>query len=384
MLYFDHNATSPVHPVARAAWLEALDRFAANPSSPHRWGARADAAIADARVAAAHLLGCAPLDVIWTSGATEAANALFAHAASTSTGPALLSAVEHPCVRASAQHWFRGRVEVLPVHPSGVVNLDLLSHRLSHGDVALVAVMAANNETGICQPWQAVLELCRHQRVPYACDAVQWVGKLPANGLGACDFVMGSAHKFGGAPGTGFLKVPRGFKPFLRGGPQEDGRRAGTENVPGILAMLAAWQHREANATPGAIRQREDWRDAFLGAMAAELSGFESIGGSVPRLWNTASVLMPSPADCRRRWVAALDRAGVAASTGSACSSGQEKPSETLLAMGLDPSQTDRMIRFSAGWETTEADWLELLGCVRKAAGFLQQPARVGESALKE
>jgi cysteine desulfurase len=221
----------------------------------------------------------------------------------------------------------------------------------------MVAIMAANNETGILQPWREALAICRDHGVPFACDAAQWIGKLPAAGLGQADFVIGSAHKFGGPVGAGFMKVPPKFRPYLVGGPQEDGRRAGTENVPGILSMIAAWAERERQMAEGGIDQRESWRDRFIGELQGILPDTEIIGHRVSRLWNTVAFLIRPIADGRHRWVVRLDKTGFAVSTGSACASGKEQPSHVLMAMGRDPAKAGRMLRVSSGWETTEADW---------------------------
>jgi cysteine desulfurase len=240
MLYFDHNATSPLSPAAREAWIAAADRYIGNPSSPHRLGTRADAALAEARTKLAGWIGCEPCDIVWTSGATESNNAALHHAASGGDGDAWISAIEHPCVLEAARRHFSGRHRTIPVTADGVTALDWLAKQLSSGRPALVAVMAANNETGVIQPWREALAMCRGHGVPMLCDAAQWIGKLPAAGLGACDFVSGCAHKFGGPQGVGFLKVPSGFRAMIVGGPQEEGRRAGTENVAGVLSMIAA------------------------------------------------------------------------------------------------------------------------------------------------
>jgi len=358
--YFDHNATSPMSAPARAAWLDAVERFPANPSSPHRLGARADAALTEARHTAAGWLRCSPFDLVWTGGATEANNAVFHHLAQASSGGVWVSSIEHPCVLAAARKWFGDRARFIPVTPDGIVDMDWLADQLVHQRPALVAIMAANNETGVLQPWREALAICRRHHVPFACDAAQWIGKLPAAGLGECDFVTGCAHKFGGPPGVGFMKVPAGFRPLIVGGPQEDGRRAGTENLPGILAMTAAWTERERQLAAGLTAEREHWRDQFITELRAALPEFDVLGERVPRLWNTVAALMPPTDDCRRRWVVQLDKLGFAVSTGSACASGKEQPSHVLLAMGCDPANSDRMLRFSAGWETTQADWQAL------------------------
>jgi len=361
--YFDHNATYPLSAAAREAWLDAAERFPANPSSPHRWGARSDQALTEARERVAAWLGCPAHSVVWTSGATEANNAWVAHLALKTRGAVLISGLEHPSVRIPADQWLTDRCEILPVSREGLVSPDQVGERLRRGDVGAVVLMAANNETGVIQPWQQVLELCRDRGIPFACDASQWVGKLPVSGLGSCDFVAACAHKFGGPVGVGFLKVPESFQPLLWGGPQEDGRRAGTENVAGILAMVAALEERQRlfQADLNVLTSRQSIRDQWIEQLEAAIPGAEVLGRGVPRLWNTVSVLMPPAADCRRRWVVRLDRLGFAVSTGSACSSGKEVPSPVLASMGYPAHVSDRMVRVSAGWETTPEAWNDLL-----------------------
>lgn len=369
MRYFDHNATSPLSAAARAAWLDAVERFPANPSSPHRLGARADAALTEARHTVTGWLGCSPFDLVWTSGATEASNAIFHHLGQSTAGEAWVSAIEHPCVLAAARKWLGdARVRLIPVTQDGIVNLDWLANRLGRERPLLVAIMAANNETGVLQPWREALGLCRQREVPLLCDAAQWIGKLPTAGLGECDYLIGCAHKFGGPTGVGFMKVPTAFRPLLVGGPQEDGRRAGTENLPGVLAMTAAWAERERQLATGETVEREAWRDQFIADLRAALPESEVLGEQAPRLWNTVAALMPPTEDCRRRWVVQLDKLGFAVSTGSACASGKEQPSHVLLAMGCDPAKSDRMLRFSAGWETTATDWSALRDAVGTSA----------------
>ncbi len=369
MTYFDHNATTPLVPRARQAWLEASERFIGNPSSPHRVGARADAALTEAREKLAAFLGCHALDIVWTSGATESNNMVMHHCARALEAKAevWVSAIEHPCVLESARHYFGKRLRLIPVSRDGVVDLDWLTDELSHARPGLIAVMAANNETGVLQPWREVLAVCRQWKVPFFCDAAQWIGKLPARGLGECDFVSGCAHKFGGPKGVGFLKCPaKGrVEPLLRGGPQEEGRRAGTENVASVLSMLTALEAREAALAAGEQKTRLALREDFETKLLAELPGVEIMGAGEARLWNTVSALMPE-ADCRQRWVVKLDKLGFAVSTGSACASGKEAPSHVLAAMGRSPAEASRALRFSSGWETTREEWDALLNGLQR------------------
>src|SRR3954471_1125697 len=373
VIYFDHNATSPLSPTARDAWVSAAARFVANASSPHRLGSRAELALASARQTAAAHLGCSEFDLIWTSGATEANNAVFFHASKASDGEAWISAIEHPSILAAADRWFPGKVRTLKVTCDGILDLQHLRDLLKQGRPAIVGVMAANNETGVLQPWKEALALCRSEGVPFACDAAQWIGKQPSLGLGECDFVMGCAHKFGGPPGIGILKVPKSFHPFMVGGPQEEGRRAGTENLPGALAMVASWSEREERMASGETKSRLLWRDKFTAELKKALPKVEILGERSSRLWNTVAALMPPTPDCRRPWVVQLDKLSFAVSTGSACSSGKEKPSHVVTAMGCDPATSDRMLRFSSGWDTTEEQWMKLLEGIQAAFAELSQ-----------
>lgn len=372
MIYLDNNATAPLHPAARQAWLEAADQFVGNPSSPHRIGARAEAALARAREELAAHLGCDPFDLVWTSGATEASNSVFHHLSRIASPDAevWISAVEHPCVLEAARYWF-SKCRFIPVNANGQVKIDWLEAQLQKQRPALVAVMAANNETGVLQPWKQVHELCRRFGVLYFCDAVQWVGKLPGVGLGEIDFVSGSAHKFGGPKGVGFLKCNDGrFHPLLRGGLQEEGRRAGTENVPGILAMVAALRAREPFAAGSVLLDRLEWRAAVERELVRQIPGTEIVAEQAERLWNTICALMPQT-ECQGRWVVKLDRHGVAVSTGSACASGKEEPSHVLRAMGMTAEQAGRAIRFSSSWETTREEWEGALAAAARVQSSL-------------
>src|SRR3989454_593447 len=267
MTYFDHNATSPVMPAARQAWLDATQQFIGNPSSPHRVGARADAALTEAREKLAAMLACDPLDIVWTSGATESNNAVLHHFARTLAAgvEVWISAIEHPCVIEAAQHYFPQRRRLIPVTQEGIIDLDWLTSELAEARPGLVAVMAANNVTGVLQPWREALAICRQYKVPFFCDAVQWLGKIPAKGLGECGFVSGCAHKFGGPRGIGFLKCPSQGQvhSLILGGTQEEGRRAGTENVAGALSFVAALEAREEAMESGQAKPRVGWREDF-------------------------------------------------------------------------------------------------------------------------
>ena len=368
MLYFDHNATHPLSRTARAAWLDATERFVGNPSSPHRVGARAEAALEQARERLAGWLGCTAAEIVWTSGATEAANAVLHHAVLAGAEDVWISAIEHPCVLAAARRYFPKTHRLIPVTWDGVADVAWLADAFKHRRPGLVAVMAANNETGVLQPWCEAMALCRERGVPFFCDAAQWVGKLPAGGLGAGDFVSGCAHKFGGPQGVGFLKCPVRFHPLLIGGPQEGGRRAGTENVAGVLAMVATLEDREAMLADGEpVAARLAMRGDFEVKLARDVAGIRIVGSAADRLWNTVSVVLPELSDCRQRWVVKLDKLGFAVSTGSACASGKEETSHVLAAMGFGAAEASRVLRFSSGWETGGDEWSRLFEGLARA-----------------
>ncbi|MFP6855245.1 MAG: aminotransferase class V-fold PLP-dependent enzyme, partial [Opitutales bacterium] len=214
----------------------------------------------------------------------------------------------------------------------------------------LVSVMAANNETGIIQPWSEVRNLCREAKVPFHCDATQWLGRLPSNELGSCDFLSGSFHKLGGPKGVGFLLAPEGeTMRLMTGGEQEDGMRAGTENLPAIFSASAALDVAMSEVSDGANRDRFESRVRQL-VPEAEILGPETL-----RLPMVSSLLLPVFENIR--WVNRMDRLGFAISTGSACATGQEGPSHVLAAMRRSPEEAHRVVRVSGGWSNEPADW---------------------------
>lgn len=352
--FFDYNATSPLRPEARAAWLAATDECWLNPSSPYRAAARVHAHLIAARERFASLFAVEPQRVVFNSGATEANNAVFAHWAATLPANVRIgvSPTEHPSVVQAAKHYFAGRVVWLALDRQGAVDLTALRTQLKQGALTALSVMAVNHETGILNDWSGIAALCRSQGVLYHCDASQWIGKLPVQGFGSCDFVTGCAHKFGGPQGVGFSLLPPVHAGFtsLVGGMQEFGHRAGTENVAGVLAMLAALEA----AKPGSARGR----DVFLLELREQLPLVEVVGLGAERLWNTALLVLPTFASVR--WIRGLEKRGFLVSAGSACSTGQAGPSPVLAAMDVDAAAMPRVLRVSSGWATTVADWQAL------------------------
>ena len=345
--YFDHNATTPLCEAAKAAWISASEAHWLNPSSPYRSAAAVKVRYEAARESLARHFGVSPERVIFTSGATESNNAVIRYWACSLPSDACvgINPTEHPSVIEAAKALLGSRVVWLPLSKGGVVDMDTLRGRIESGTLAAVSVMAANNETGVIQPWQAIANLCAEAQIPYHCDAAQWVGKLPVEGLSACAYVTACGHKFGGPKGVGFMLLPEGVVDFrlLDGGEQEAAHRAGTEDVAGVFAMSAALE----NSRPG----KAEARDAFIEQIVQVIPGVAFIGAGTDRLWNTVSMSMPRYQSVR--WIRALEKAGFLLSAGSACSTGKTGASEVLLAMGVDAAIAGRVLRISAGADTT-------------------------------
>jgi cysteine desulfurase len=359
--YFDYNATTPMSDAARRAWLDASEKHWHNPSSLYREAGFAKQKLEEARERLATLLGCDAGRIVFTSGATESNNALFASLAARSPSNAriAISAIEHPSVREAANAAFGGRVIKLPVNTDGVVEPDAVADVIATQMPALVSVMAANNESGALQPWSSIAVVCQRADIPFHCDAAQWIGKLPSSSLGLCDYITGSAHKFGGPKGEGFLVLLDEDEQlhFLRGGPQENDRRAGTENYPAVEAMVTALEDLEPRL-PAIAREQAAHRDRFVEAMQSHFPDLRLISEDAERLWNT--VLMVMPRHDNLKWLTRLSRRGFSISTGSACSSGKEGSSVVVQALGASPDELKRVVRVSGGWDHTEEDWLAL------------------------
>lgn len=368
--YFDHNATTPLAPAAREAWLQAADRHWHNASSLYREAGFTSQALEQAREQMADLLGIEAGRLVFTSGATESNNTLFAGLSRClpADGVVAISAIEHPSVREAARAWLgRGRVVEIPVDAEGVVQPEVLQSVLRQHSPALVSLMAANNESGVLQPWADLLKLCRETGTRFHSDAAQWIGKLPAEGLGACDYLTGSAHKFGGPKGIGFLVLADEEEsfPLLHGGPQESGRRAGTENYPAIASMVAALET-AIETQADACQAQAALRDAFEVRMTAAFPGLRVISGNAPRLWNTSLLVMPRHDNLK--WLTRLTRRGFAISTGSACSSGKEGSSVVVQALGASWEELKRVVRLSSGFDTSADDWQALSGAFEDVA----------------
>ena len=377
-VYLDWNATTPLRPEAKAAMVAAWD-ISGNPSSVHVEGRQARRLIEEARANIAAAVGARPQDVVFCSGGTEA-NALaltpgLRRGAGRPVGRLLVSAIEHPSVL-SGGRFPADAIGTIHVTPSGLVDLGDLLGLLKDGPPALVSVMLANNETGAIQPVTEIAGIVHEAGGLLHVDAIQAFGKIPFDikSMGA-DMVTLSAHKIGGPKGAGAVVLAEdvhGLEPLLRGGGQELGRRAGTENVVGISAFGAASKAAMAALEGDAIRLRglqnrlEDGLRQIIGMIV--------FSGDVPRLPNTT--LFSVPGLKAETAVIGFDLAGIAVSSGSACSSGKVQPSHVLAAMGFGRELAQGAVRLSLGWSTSETDVDMTLKAWRKLADVLLRGER--------
>jgi cysteine desulfurase len=359
-LYLDHAATTPLRPEALEAMLPFLRETFANPSSIHQGGQVAARALTAARRTVADALGARPSEIVFTSGGSEADSLAIAGVLALSPAPMHLitSAAEHHAVLHAAQAARRAghRVTILPVDREGFVEEDALRAALDDGQPALVSIMHGNNEIGTLNDIARLAAVAHERGALFHTDAVQTVGHVAVDvrTLGV-DLLSLSAHKFEGPKGVGALYVRTGvaIAPLVHGGGQEGGRRAGTENVPGIVGMAAAL--RLAVTECEAVRlQVAELRDRLVEQLTAGIPDCALNGPRERRLPNNVNLRFDGiEGDAL---VVGMDLAGIEISTGSACSSGSLAPSHVLTAIGLSPAQARSSIRISLGRTTTQAD----------------------------
>ena len=384
-IYLDHNATTPLLPAVIDRMTAVLKEEFGNPSSVHHFGQQAKAAVDDARSEVAELIGADPSEVLFTSGGTEGDNIAIRGAAEALEGTGrrhlVASAIEHEAVLNTLKALARRgwQTTLLPVDQSGVASPAALQEALTDRTV-LVSVMHANNEIGTIQPVAELARLAHERGALFHTDAVQSAGKIPVNvkALGV-DLLSVSAHKFYGPKGVGALWIRRGLRvlPLLTGGRQERSRRAGTENVPGIVGMgvaatIAAGKMESEGSRLGAMRDRLE-----AGILRA-VPGTAVNGSPDHRVPNTTNISFDRIE--AESLLIALDLEGVAVSTGSACSSGTLEPSHVLKAMGFNAHRTQNSIRFSLGARNTDAEIDRVIavlpGIVEKLRSLTRTPAR--------
>jgi cysteine desulfurase len=384
-IYLDHNATTPPSEAVIDRMTATLREEFGNPSSVHHFGQRAKAVIDEARSAVAALISADPGDVVFTGGGTEGDNLAIRGVAealeSTGRKHLIASAIEHEAVLNTLKALARRgwKTSLLPVDESGIVSPDALRSVITD-DTALVSVMHANNEIGTIQPIAELAAIARERRVLFHTDAVQSAGKIPIDvrALGV-DLLSISAHKFYGPKGAGALWIRRGVRlqAPLTGGKQERSRRAGTENVAGIVGMGVAAKEALAKMASEAARLAP-LRDRLEDGILQGVTGTALNGARSPRVPNTTNISFDRTE--AESLLIALDLEGVAVSTGSACSSGTLEPSHVLKAMGFPPHRTQNSIRFSLGTANTEVDIDRVIavlpGIIEKLRSLTRTPVR--------
>ncbi|HET7684910.1 MAG TPA: cysteine desulfurase family protein [Candidatus Limnocylindria bacterium] len=380
-IYLDHAATSPLRPEVLEAMLPYLTEHTGNPSSLHASGRRARQGVDEARERLATLIGAAPREIVFTAGGTEADNLALkgvAWAASPRGRHVVISAVEHRAIANAAAVLERSGFEVTTIGVDSHGRVDPAQVAAALTDrTTLVSVMAANNEVGTLQPIAEIGAVVRESRALFHIDAVQWAAHLPIDvDAWQADLVSLSAHKLGGPQGVGALFVRRGTQllPQLQGGSQERQRRAGTENVAGIVGMGAAFDLVHGDA---AAREAEAARLAPLAA--ALRTGILALGAATltghpdARLPDNVSAVLEGIEG--GDLVAALDLEGIEVSTGSACTSGSTEPSHVLLAMGIEPHLAHGSLRITMGPGTGPADVDAALDALRRVVPRLREGA---------
>lgn len=339
-IYLDYNATAPVRHEVRTRMAELLE-LPYNPSSVHAFGREAKKQLEKARALIAAAIGAFPNEIIFTASGTEANNMALRGFPGRRI---LVSAIEHSSVLKAAE------AEQIPVDASGVVDPGKLDSMLAGQPSGLVSVMLANNETGVIQPIAEIAAVCKKHGGLLHCDAVQGLGKIPVDfGLLGADMLTLSAHKCGGPLGAATLVIKQNLaiQPLLRGGGQELGRRAGTENIAAIAGFAEAVERTDFKQ----MQQLRVWLDEMEGEMSA--AGATIFGKSAPRLPNTSCISMPAVSN--EVQLMDFDLKGFAVSAGSACSSGRIEPSHVLKAMGAGEGSKS-VIRISGGWQTTKSE----------------------------
>jgi cysteine desulfurase len=388
MIFLDAAATTPVRrEVLEAMWPYLTGEFG-NPSSHHSLGDSAARALADARKTVAAVLGCRPGEITFTSGGTEADNlavkgiALARQAADPELNRVVISAVEHPAVEESARYLerFHGfTVDVVPVDGNGTVTPEALAAVL-RDETALVSIMYANNEVGTVQPVAELAALARGRGIPFHTDAVQAAGWLPLDvrALGV-DALSISGHKLGAPKGNGVLFV-RGrtrIEPLVHGGGQERGRRSGTENVAGAVALATALTLAHADR-PALAARVTGLRERFIAAVLGSIPGALLTGHPSERLPSVASFCFPGTSG--ESVLLELERQGVVCSSGSACAAGSDAPSPVLVALGIEAEVAQTAVRFSFDSSVTAADLEAAAAAVTAAVGSVRNLGGVAVS----
>lgn len=383
--YLDNNGTTPMLPEVLESMLPYFSEQFGNPSSIHACGRRAQVALKQARSSVATLLGCRTPEIIFTGGGTEGDNlALLGMAV---PGDHIItSAIEHAAILQTCRHLEHIGCQVtrVGVNSHGQVEPDEVRRAL-RPNTKLISIMMANNETGVLQPLEEIGRIAKEADVWFHTDAVQAAGKVPVNvdRIG-CDLLTITAHKIHGPQGTGALFVRRGtpLRPHTYGGHQENGKRPGTSNIPGIVGLGRACEIAQRGLEDGSLARIGAWRDKLEAAVLRQIPEAGVHCSAVPRVANTSNIYFDHVGG--DALVVALDARGVAASRGAACTSGEADPSSVLMAMGVSGERSRSSLRFSLGKTNSEADIDYLISVLpetvqqlRESSSFLSASERV-------
>jgi len=381
-IYLDNNATTPVLPEILDAMRPYFIEHFGNASSIHHHGQETRAAVERARESVAQLVGCRASEIVFTSGGTEGDNL----AISGLTGPGdhiITSTIEHHAVLNTCKHLESVGIEVtyIPVDGRGVVDPNDVREALRR-NTRLITVMMANNETGVIQPVEQIGKIAAEADVYFHTDAVQAAGKVPldVNRI-ACDLLSISGHKMHAPQGVGALYVRKGtlLQAMFHGGRHERSRRAGTENVPGIVALGKAAELAKQGFENGEVERIAGLREQIEKTVVEQVETIGVNGEGAPRVPNTTNIHFDHIEG--EALVIALDLKGLAVSTGAACSSGALEPSHVLMAMGLGPDQARASLRFSLGKQNTEEDVGFALGLIPSTVARLRELSPVYQKA---
>jgi cysteine desulfurase len=374
MIYLDYNATTPVDPEVYDAVFSSLRRDSGNPSSSHLAGRRAREVIEHARGSVADLLGCAPEDILFTSGGTESNNlAIMGTALAHAKGHIITSPIEHPSVLNTCRHLesLGFSVTYAPVDVAGMIITDAVLDAI-RSDTILISIMHANNETGVLQPIEEIGNAAKERGIAFHVDAAQSIGKMSLGAsLSFVDLLTVVSHKFYGPKGVGALFMRKGLvlKPILFGGGHERGLRPGTENVPGIVGLGKACQIAMRDIKLR-ISHTSRLRDLLFSGLRSSLPDVVLNGHETKRLPNTINLQIPGISS--HHLVEKL-RDDVAISTGSACHAGTYAPSAVLKSMGLSDEEALCSIRLSTGKDNTEEEITRATGIIARAATELRK-----------
>jgi cysteine desulfurase len=382
IIYLDNNATTQLDPAVIEEMLPFLTRHYGNPSSGYSFAATARKAIDLARERLAALLGCEPVEIVFSSGGTESNNAVINSALQLEAGGkhVITSAVEHSAVLRPCQDLAKRGYDVTFLGVDGHGNLDVAEWEAAiRPGTALVSIMWANNETGVVFPIEKIAEICREKRVLFHTDAVQVTGKIPMRLRDSpINFLSLSAHKFHGPKGVGALYISRQtrFSPLIAGGSQENGRRGGTENVASIVGLGKAAELAFKYLAEGQCNIRS-MRDRFEKFVLEAVSGASVNGAGAGRLPNTSSLSFEGIESSSALLL--LDRQGICCSAGSACRTGSQEASHVLRAMNPSSDGARRSLRFSLGRFNSDAQIDRAIEVVPKVIEKLRQLSPVRE-----